>query len=95
MKIGEFYDSVKEHLEQCSSEDKRLAFEALALKITATHEAVEITGIIPVDITATQSSVKNEPLLTIAQTSALLLTQTYTCNLATGDSELRTNLLLK
>jgi seryl-tRNA synthetase len=66
-KLGEFYNIVKERIEHCSDEDKRLAFEALALKVKATSETVEITGVIPVEITAMQSS---EALLTIEQTSA-------------------------
>ena len=66
-KLGDFYDSIRQRIEQCTDDDKRLAFEALALKSTATPEEVEITGIIPVEITTTQSS---DPLLTIARTSA-------------------------
>jgi site-specific DNA recombinase len=67
VKLSEFYASVKQRIEQCTFEDKRLAFEALALRVKATPEKVEITGVIPVDITTTQSS---DPLLTIARTSA-------------------------
>ncbi len=67
VKLSEFYSSVRRRIERCSSEDKRLAFEALALRIEATKEKVKITGIIPVEITATQSS---DSLLTIEQTLA-------------------------
>ncbi|MBI4187924.1 MAG: recombinase family protein [Chloroflexi bacterium] len=66
-KLDDFYNSVKQRIEQCGDDDKRLAFEALALKVKASPELVEIAGVIPVDITTMQSS---GPLLTIAQTSA-------------------------
>ncbi|MHB8084443.1 MAG: hypothetical protein ACYDHZ_01270 [Dehalococcoidia bacterium] len=67
VELSEFYSNLRQRIEQCSSEDKRLAFEALALRIEATKEKVEITGIIPVEIAAAQSS---DPLLTTARTSA-------------------------
>jgi site-specific DNA recombinase len=74
VKLSEFYIKVRQRIEQCSPGDKRLAFEALALRIEATKEKVEITGIIPVEITATQSS---DPLLTTGQTSACLSGHAY------------------
>lgn len=65
MKLNEFYAGIKERIEQSNNDDKRLAFEALALKVKATPQMVEITAIIPVDITTTQSS---DSILTTGQT---------------------------
>jgi hypothetical protein len=48
--------SVIDRIEQCTYEEKRLALEAFDIKIKATPEKVEISGVIPVDITSTQSS---------------------------------------
>jgi site-specific DNA recombinase len=67
MKLSRFYAGVRERIEQCNNEDKHLAFEALALKVRATPQNVEITAVIPVDVTTTQSS---DSLLTTEQTSA-------------------------
>jgi vacuolar-type H+-ATPase subunit I/STV1 len=67
MKLSRFYAGVRERIEQCNNGGKRLAFEALALKVRATPHNVEITAVIPVDITTTQSS---DSLLTTEQTSA-------------------------
>jgi hypothetical protein len=46
---------VIERIEQCTYEEKRLAFDALDIKVKATPEKIEISGVIPVDITSTQS----------------------------------------
>ena len=70
VKLDEFYLSVMQRIEQCTFEDKRLAFEALALKVKATQDQAHIIGVIPVDITTSQSSATNEGLLTTEQTSA-------------------------
>jgi len=90
MKLSRFYDGVRERIEQSSYEDKRLAFEALALKVRATPQNVEITAVIPVDITTTQSS---DSLLTTEQTSGLQLIQTYVCDLATGHTQMSTSVV--
>jgi site-specific DNA recombinase len=70
IKLGEFYATVKKSIEQCTFDYKRLAFEALALRVKATPERADIAGTIPIEITTTQSSGQNDPLLTIEQTSA-------------------------
>jgi len=48
-----------------SNETKRLALEALAIKVYATRKSIDIQGIIPVD------------LVTIEQTSGCLISWTY------------------
>ena len=47
-------------IEHCSDDEKRLAFEALNIHVQATSEKIEIQAIIPIDITATQSSDKQD-----------------------------------
>jgi hypothetical protein len=43
-------------IEHCSDDEKRLAFEALQIHVAATSEKIEIQGVIPIDVTTTQSS---------------------------------------
>ena len=71
VQLNKFY-SIAERIDQCTPDEKRLAFEGLGMEVKATPELIEIS-VVPVDITPTQLS---EALLTIEQTSALLLTQT-------------------
>lgn len=49
--------SMVQRIDRCSYEEKRMALEALDIKVKATPESVEITGIIPVDITSTPSPI--------------------------------------
>ena len=70
IKLNEFCERVRQNLAQCSIEDKKLALDALDVKVTATHEYVEIAGAIPIEATPMPSSGNSESLLTIAQTSA-------------------------
>ncbi len=77
MKLAAFYDSARQRIEQCSAEDKRLAFEALAPKVTATPEHVDVIGVIPIEITTEQSSGLASPLLTIARTWGYLIEMYY------------------
>jgi hypothetical protein len=35
MKLSEFYAGIIERIDRCNNDDKRLAFEALALKVKA------------------------------------------------------------
>ncbi len=52
--------SVIDRIEQCTYEEKRLALDALDIKVKGTPENIEITSIIPVDIVPTQSSGNSE-----------------------------------
>ena len=52
--------SVINRIEKCTYEEKRLALDTLDIKVKATPEKIEITGVIPVDITSTQSSGNGE-----------------------------------
>jgi site-specific DNA recombinase len=47
--------SIVDRIDQCTYEEKRLALDALDIKVKATRDRVEISGIIPVDVTSTQS----------------------------------------
>jgi site-specific DNA recombinase len=47
-------------IEHCSDDEKRLAFEALQIHVAATSEKIEIRGVIPIDVTTTQPSDKQD-----------------------------------
>ncbi len=67
MKLNEFCQRVRQNLSQCTFADKRLALEALDIKVIATPEQVEVKGTIPIGVTAMSSS---DSLLTTEQTWA-------------------------
>ena len=56
IKLNDFCQRVRQNLSQCTFADKRLALEALDIKVIATPEQVEIKGAIPIDLTATPTS---------------------------------------
>ena len=60
IKLGELYKRVIESLQSCTHELKRLALDALDIKVYASTEHVEIKGVIPLELPTT------------AQTSACL-----------------------
>ena len=65
--FSEFHNRVQKNLNDCTFDDKRLALEMLDIRVTATVDKVEITGTIPIDITAVSPT---GSLPTIEQTSA-------------------------
>ena len=67
IKLSEFCARVHRNLDKCTFKDKRLALDALDVRVVATQEHADIKGAIPIDLTTTQSS---GVLLTTAQTSA-------------------------
>ncbi len=52
--------SVINRIEQCTYEEKRLALDALDIKVKVTPEKIEITGVIPVNVTSAQSSTNGQ-----------------------------------
>jgi len=76
IKLTEFCARVRETLAQCPIQDKRLALDALDVMVTATREQVDIKGVMPIDITTTQTY---QGFTTIERTSACLLTWAYSC----------------
>jgi site-specific DNA recombinase len=60
VKLNELCEALRRQIDGASSETKRLALEALAIKVYATRKIIDIQGIIPVD------------LVTIEQTSGCL-----------------------
>jgi site-specific DNA recombinase len=58
IKLNDFCEAIRHQIDCSSNETKRLALDALDVKVYATRDGVNIQGIIPVD------------LVTIAQTSA-------------------------
>jgi len=58
IKLNDFCDAIRQQIDCSSYETKRLALDALDVKVYATRDSINIQGIIPVD------------LVTIAQTSA-------------------------
>jgi site-specific DNA recombinase len=67
IKLNEFCERVHQNLGNCTIEDKRLALDALDIKVIATPDRIDIQGVIPIDVTAIQSS---EEFITTGQTSA-------------------------
>jgi len=50
LRLDEVTDMVLENLQNCTPELKRLAFDALHIKVYASTETVEIQGVIPLDL---------------------------------------------
>ena len=53
LKLGQLYDRVIENLQNCTLEVKRLALDALDIKVYASTEQVEIHGVIPLELPTT------------------------------------------
>ncbi|MFC1956730.1 recombinase family protein [Chloroflexota bacterium] len=66
VKVNDFCEALRHQIDCSSNETKRLALDALAVKVYATRDSIEIQGIIPVD------------LVTIEQTSGCLFRCRYT-----------------
>ncbi len=54
IKLGQLYESVLENLKQATPEIKRLALDALDIKVYASTESVEIQGVIPLALPTTE-----------------------------------------
>ena len=54
MKLDEFCSRVRYNLDYCSFQDKRLALDALAIKVKATRERIEIEGVVPLKFSSTE-----------------------------------------
>ena len=61
IKLGQLYERVLENLQHSTPEIKRLAFDALDIRVYASHDTIEIRGVIPLELA----------LPTTEQTSAL------------------------
>lgn len=53
LKLGQLYDQVIENLENCTPEVKKLALDALDIKVYASNDKVEIQGVIPLELPTT------------------------------------------
>ncbi|MFC1846960.1 zinc ribbon domain-containing protein, partial [Chloroflexota bacterium] len=69
IKLNEFCQRVQQKLGNATFQDKKLALEALDIRVTASALNIDIKGIIPVEIPTISSSVDVTP---IAQTSGCL-----------------------
>jgi hypothetical protein len=49
IKLGQLYDHVLDNLENATSEIKRLAYDALNIKVYASPDKLEIRGVIPLE----------------------------------------------
>jgi hypothetical protein len=67
IKLNEFCQRVCQNLDNATIHDKRLALEALDIRVTASTQIIDIKGIIPVEFPTLHSSTD---VTTIAQTSA-------------------------
>ncbi len=69
IKLNEFCQRVRQNLDNATIQDKRLALEALDIRVTASTRSIDIKGIIPVEFPTLPSSTD---VTTTAQTSACL-----------------------
>jgi len=53
VKLDELYDRVTEGIHNCTSELKKLAFDALDIKAYASTDKIEIQGVIPLELPTT------------------------------------------
>ena len=70
IKLNEFCQRVRQNLDNATTQDKRLALEALDIRVTASTQSIDIKGIIPVEFPILTSSTD---VTTIAQTSGCVL----------------------
>ena len=74
IKLNEFCQRVRQNLDNATIQDKRLALEALDIRVTASTQGIDIKGIIPVEFPTLPSSTD---VTTIAQTSGCLSSHAY------------------
>ncbi len=67
IKLNEFCPRVRQSLDNVTVQDKRLALEALDIRVTASTQSVDIKGIIPVEFPTLHLSTD---VTTTGQTSA-------------------------
>ena len=65
--LSQFYARVRQNLDECSFEEKRLALQMLDVRVMASRDRVDITGVMPMEITTTSLS---GDLITTERTSA-------------------------
>jgi zinc transporter ZupT len=65
--LSEFCQRIRQNLENADIQDKRLALDALDIRIKASAQSIDIKGVIPIEIKPMPSSAD---VTTIAQTSA-------------------------
>ena len=53
LKLSQLYDQIIENLKNCPPEVKRLALDALDIKVYASTEHVEVQGVIPLELPTT------------------------------------------
>jgi site-specific DNA recombinase len=63
IKLNEFCERVRQNLEKCTFQEKRLALDALDIKVVATQQGIDIKGSIPIKVATTDLN-----LLTTGQT---------------------------
>jgi SMC interacting uncharacterized protein involved in chromosome segregation len=56
IKLNEFCQRVRQNLDNANIQDKRLALEALDIRVTASTQSIDIKGIIPVEFPTLPSS---------------------------------------
>ncbi len=66
IKLNEFCQRVRKNLDNATIQDKRLALDALDIRITASKQKIDIKGVIPIEMTTSSTS----NVTTIEQTSA-------------------------
>lgn len=70
IKLHEFCQRVRKKLDNATTQDKKLALDALDIRITASTQKIDIKGSIPVEISSMPRSAN---VTTIEQTSAVTL----------------------
>jgi predicted RNase H-like nuclease (RuvC/YqgF family) len=70
IKVTEYCQKLKKHLDAASYNEKREMLDMLAIRVTATPDHIDIEGVIPLELTSTQTSESSASLLTIERTWA-------------------------
>lgn len=65
IKIDQLYEQLLKNIDNCAIDEKRLAMDALDIKVYASTESIEIKGVIPLELPTT------------GQTSGCLISCTY------------------
>jgi site-specific DNA recombinase len=74
IKLDQFCERVRQNLLQCSTNERRLALDALGVKIIAGQDRIDIHGMMPIEAKSTPTS---SDVTTIGRTSGCLIQLYY------------------
>jgi hypothetical protein len=68
---------MKANIDSLTLQDKRLALDALGIKVVASKERIDVTGSLPLMTTIAQTSAAGEKVATIERTSGYLFNGSF------------------